>query len=400
MDSIKSRNKLLPAFSHYSALQRDRKMRIGVLTFFRPINYGAVLQAYATSNIVLKKMGMESELIDYRMPRIEIYRKPFSINRIARCSNFKEKVISTIKDAIMMPLRSRQNRLFDNFIEKYLNVSKKVYYTYEDLQKSCQDYDAFIVGSDLVWSPLMTDGLDPSFFLGFVDDSANIKRIAYAPSIGNTYLSDVQKDFFSKELKHLDSISVREQTSAKQLQELTDKPVSTVLDPTLLTVSGDWNGVCSENTFFPNDYIFAFTLENSPDITNAANQLARRYDCEIVASGTKKPYKAKRVSYLRHYPCGPSEFLNILKNARSVVTNSYHGCAFSLIFHKDFYCVPHSTRGIRMIDLMKSLDLSDRIVSHDSFEIMPEICFDCVDNKRSVLAESSHNYLKKAFQET
>ena len=372
--------------------------KIGVLTFFRPINYGAVLQACATSNIVLKKIGLESELIDYRLPRIEIYRKPFSINRITRYSSVEEKIKKTAKDIIKIPLTLRQNSLFDHFIENYLNVSEDVYKTYEDLENRCQNYDAYLVGSDLVWSPLMTDGLDPAFFLGFVDKNLHKKKVAYAPSIGSTYLSNDQKNTFMEGLRNFDSISVREQTSAKQLQELTDKQISVVLDPTLLTVESDWDGYYSNSPIFSDDYIFAFTLEDSPIVTNAVNQLAKQYNCEIVATGTKKPYKAKRVTYLR-YSCGPSEFLNIIKNAKSVVTNSYHGCAFSLIFRKDFYCVPHSTRGIRMIDLMNSLNLTERILQKEDFKIRPQICFDSVENKRALLAEASYSFLKSAFRE-
>lgn len=373
-------------------------MKIGILTFYRPINYGAVLQACATSNIVLQKIGMEGELIDYRLPRIEIYRKPFCLSRISRYNGISAKLINSIKDIIKIPIRGRQNSLFDDFINKYLNTSKRTYYSYEELVEYCQGYDAYLVGSDLVWSPLMTDGLDPAYFLSFVDNRSNKKRIAYAPSIGSTNLTDEQRAFFAEHLQYLDCISVREQTSAYLLQEMTEKRIEVVLDPTLLTVKSDWEAYYNQAPIFPNNYIFAFTLEESPIVTNAVNELARQYDCEIVASGTKKPYKAKKVTYLRH-SYGPSDFLNIVKNARSIVTNSYHGCAFSLIFHKDFYCIPHSTRGVRMIDLMNSLNLTDRIVNKDEFRIMPPICYDAVERKRISMAETSFNFIRDAFRE-
>ena len=374
-------------------------MKIGILTFFRPINYGAVLQACATSNIVLPKIGMKAELIDYRLPRIEIYRQPFSLSRISRYNGISAKVVNTIKDAIKIPVRSGQNRLFDDFINKYLYISNRTYHCYEELAEYCQEYDAYIVGSDLVWSPLMTDRLDPAYFLGFISEGSNKKRIAYAPSIGSTNLTDEQRSLFAEYLKYLDCISVREQTSANMLQELTDKRITVVLDPTLLTVESDWENYYNHAPKFSNDYIFAFTLEDSSAITDAVNELARQYNCEIVATGTKKPYKAKKVTYLRH-SSGPSDFLNIIKNARSVVTNSYHGCAFSLIFHKDFYCVPHSTRGVRMIDLMNSLNLMDRIANKGEFKIMTPICYDTVESKRISMAENSYNFLRDAFRET
>lgn len=369
--------------------------KVGVLTFFRPINNGAVLQACATSKIVLPKLGYEAELIDYRLERIEIDRSLFGIKRILRECGFGRKIRRVIADVIRFPVNYRQKKLFDSFIDKFLPVGAKVFSSEADLKHECTNYDAYVVGSDLVWSPIMAEGVNPVYFLRFVDDSK--LKIAYAPSVGTMNLSKKNIEDFKVLLPEMNAISVREKSTALQLEKLTGYDMKAVLDPTLLTDLEDWNEFYSSQKLVDDIYIFAFALEPSKILIDTVNYLAKEVNGTIVVYGRKNnAYKASKVIFTDGN-CGPSEFLNYIKNAYKVVTNSFHGCAFSIIFHIDFYCIPHTTRGIRMVDLLNELNLDMRIVTDPHCLSKERIDYKFVEQIRNKLREDSLKYLRDAL---
>lgn len=375
-------------------------MKVGILTFFRPINNGAVLQACAMNSIVLPKMGVDSELIDYRIRRIEVDRKLFGMVRIMNEPDLVKRIRRVFADFVRLPANHMQRSLYDKFIKKYLKTSNQVYFSHEELVEKCQEYDAYIVGSDLVWSPLMAEGVNPTYFLDFV--KGDVPKIAYAPSIGATDLSGRELEEYKKNLIYLDHVSVREKSAADQLESLTEKTITTVLDPTLLTIDSEWDNFYSKTPLIQGDYIFAISLEKSDRLIETVNQLAYQNNCIVVAFGRKNnKYKGRRVIFTESL-CGPSEFLNLIKYAACVVSNSYHGCAFSIVFHKDFYCIPHSTRGIRMIDLLNSLGLEERIFCENSnikteFDNKRAIDYILVERERNILMDESYKYLQIAL---
>jgi len=368
-------------------------MKVGILTFFRPISIGAVLQACATNRIALQRIGIESELIDYRLPRIEFYRKCFNLKEVLVRTGLKAKLRGIASTVLLFPLKYKRKKHFDKFIAKYLITSKRVYKSLDQLKQECNDYDAYMVGSDLVWNPIMSDGVNPVYFLEFVNGQ---KKIAYAPSIGSVDINKGDLKEIAKKAEGLDSISLREKTSVEQLQCYVNKNIHTVLDPTLLTYSDDWDDFYSDKPLYKEKYIFAFVLEQSDLLINTVNMLASQYNCPVVTSSEKNSFKAKKVINVK-YNLGPSEFLNTIKNAKVVVTNSFHGCAFSVIFHKDFYCIPHTTRGIRMIDMMKSFLIDDRIISNNEKPVSTEIDYQKVETIRKNALKQSMNYLSNAL---
>ena len=370
-------------------------MKVGILTFYRVINNGAALQACATNRIVLKKLGVESELIDYRLPRVEYYRKPFSIMRALQAKGIKGKVRAFAKECVKYPDNIRRFRLYNMFMGKYLKTSTHEYCNIEELGKDANNYDAFVVGSDLVWNPLMAEGVNPVYYLDFVEDP-NVKKIAYAPSIGTLDITDAEKRQISQYLKKFDAISVREESSRKQLQELTDKPVHTVLDPSLLTFEEDWDEFYDQIPIEKEKYIFAFKLEKSPVLIEVVNKLAKKENAIIVAYGSTVGFKARKVKDVSGR-MGPSEFLNYIKNASHVVTNSYHGCAFSIVFHKEFYCIPHSTRGLRMVDLLHMLQIPERLIYTEDISGIESLNYKKLDSIRKQYIDSSLRYLTDAL---
>ena len=374
---------------------RTVSMKVGILTFYRVINNGAALQACATNRIVLNKLGIESELIDYRLPRVEYYRKPFSIKRALQTKGIKGKVRACTKEFVKYPDNIRRFRLYNAFMKQHLKTSTHEYCSIEELKKDANNYNAFVVGSDLVWSPLMAEGVNPVYYLDFVE-APNVRKIAYAPSIGTLDISDEEKRQIAQYLKKFDAISIREESSRKQLQELTDKPVHTVLDPTLLTFEKDWDIFYDPKPIENEKYVFAFKLEKSPLLVKCANQLAVKENAIIVTYGSTAGFKAKKVKDVSGR-IGPAEFLNYMKNASHVITNSYHGCAFSIIFHKDFYCVPHSTRGIRMVDLLHMFQIPERLIYTEDISHINNLDYEKLESVRKQFVDSSYDYLSKAL---
>lgn len=372
--------------------------RVGVLTFFRPINYGAVLQAYASTRILKKKMGYSAELIDYRSARTEYYRKWFRPNEYFGLISKPSKMIKRVgSDILYSRIYSRRNHAFDRFLYDHMPISSKVYHNEEELQTSVQEYDFYIVGSDLVWNPEMTAESSRVFFLSFVQNPHK-RCISYAASIGLKMLSDETLVQYRKWLNYLDCISVREPSAAALLQPLTNKKVETVVDPTLLTTAEDWLHLLPPQKNLHDGYVLSIMLEYSPVLIETVKRIASERNLEIVSFDLNdyyRSYQNKRV-----FDAGPGEFLSLVRGASCIVTNSFHGCAFSLIFHREFYCIPHTTRGTRMIELLSVLELNDIVVKEAHEYKNNTINYSRVDKKIDMLRQHSLRYLKKALGET
>lgn len=372
--------------------------RIGVLTFFRPINYGAVLQAYALTRTLEKEMGCFAELIDYRSARTEYYRKWFRPNEYLGLISKPSKLIKRVgSDILYSRIYSRSNRAFDRFIHDYMTVSSRVYYSEEELQTSVQEYDSYIVGSDLVWNPEMTAESSRVFFLSFVQNPHK-RCISYAASIGVKTLSSETLVQYRKWLSHLDCISVRELSAAVLLQPLTNKKVETVLDPTLLMIEEDWMHLLAPVKSLPDRYVLSFMLEYSPVLIETVKSIASERNLGIVSFDLNNYYGSYRNKRL--FDAGPGEFLSLIKGASCIVTNSFHGCAFSLIFHREFYCIPHTTRGTRMIELLSAFELNEIVVTETHEYKRKTIDYSQVDKKMDVFRQHSLCYLKSALEET
>ncbi len=369
-------------------------MKVGIVTFYRPINNGAVLQACATNRILSRKLNISSELLDYRAPRTERYRKSWSLQRILHRKGATTKCKGLVADVLYYTRRRKEQKLYDSFLEKHLHISNTVYRDFTDLRRAEEQYDAFLVGSDLVWNPQMTEGVNPIYFLEF---APNKKKIAYAASVGMSEPPEELLKEIAAKAEKLDCISLREKTTAMQLQPYVKKKVHAVLDPTLLTDGEDWASFYDAKPLCDRKYIFAFCLEKSDLLVKQVNLLAKTYGYEIITSTRKDGFAADRVTSVR-FQMGPSEFLNYVRHAQIVVTNSFHGCAFSVLFHKDLYCIPHTTRGVRMTELMMNLEMPERIIQ-ETPRLCEKVDYEQVEKIRASMMQDSMTYLVNALKE-
>lgn len=197
------------------------------------------------------------------------------------------------------------------------------------------------------------------------------------------------------QLKNLNAISVRESDSKKWLSALTDKEIHTVIDPTLLLTAETWDSYCKK-IHIKKPYIFVYVLEINESLISTVTALSKEKNLPVVFFDLKNRYGCKAYS---KYTADPLEFISYLKHAEYVVTNSFHGTVFSIVFKKKFICVPNQKNPTRMVELLKNLGLENRLyqLNDHAVDIDEDIDFASVHQKLDVLRVQSQNYLEEVF---
>lgn len=328
-----------------------------IITFHRALNYGAILQAYALENI-LAKIGADAEIIDYRCPHIECIYRPFDVRH---CKNLSSGVKKCIKSFELI----KKRRNFNEFTKKHLSLTKKCK-TKNDLQKAASRFEMIITGSDQVLNPDASGG-DFSYFLDFA--CTGIKKFAYAASVGYKSFPKKYESECIEHLKSFESISVREKSVCKTVTELTGKAVENALDPTLLLSASEWLGIAKRPRNLPDKYILVYMMEGCRYTTEKARDLARCKGCKLVLINPTLKQRQTCRDFIMYKTASPEEFVGMFSGAEAVVTNSFHGVAFSLIFKKEFYAeASNAEKSSRIIDLLDLFDLSGRLLPKEKYE--------------------------------
>lgn len=331
----------------------NNKIHIGVITEHRARNYGSVLQNYALIKVLNEITDAKVNTIDYRPYFIENSFGVFNRELFHEAVRSPKKLLRFLMVTIYkMPVNIVRENKFKRFREHRLCLSESYYNTFPELDQAIDSYDCVFIGSDQVWNTDITDGFCPGYF----GDFANYHGIlaSYAASIGK---KEVDLEKFKEKLDNFDMISVRESSAKNQLKELTDKEIEVVLDPTLLVEKKVWLELLDEN-YLNEEYIFVYLLEINDEIVRLVNEFAKKKKMPIVFFDVKKRYNCKCYS---RYNAGPEEFLTYLYHSKYVITNSFHGTVFSIIFEKQFISIPHTTKSSRAIDLLNKLGLSSQI---------------------------------------
>ena len=376
-------------------------MKVGILTFHFALNYGAVFQAYALKKALLN-MGYDSHVINYRPGNMRTawdfkaycnLRKNGAPNRVK--SNFiKEIFLYLLRKVDYIKFRifeyndlKLKYSLFNEFVDRYLCDSVII----EDKSElhELKEYYAIICGSDQIWNPNITNGFDSVYFGG--DMGKGIKKISYAASVGDVGIitkNNKIENLFLSLVKNLDYVSVRERNLYEYLSSNNIK-AEWVSDPTLLLSSDDYNEII-ETRKVEGDYIFVYCLTYDEKLFNLAQKIANDNHWRIISvSGTKQ---TKNNSL---HNVTPGDFLALLKYAKMVVTNSFHGVALSIVFHKDFYTVLPPKRKDRIQSLLNQSDLLDRVVNNVGENVnCDSVDFTKADDNISAQRRESQNFLR------
>lgn len=369
-------------------------MKAGIVTFNSAHNYGAVLQVYAMQEY-LKSLGLDVDVINYRIKEIDNVYKLYNVRRkdpkLIRGIK-KAKKILKVNLCERWKLEKRKN--FEYFINNVLNTTKP-YTTLQEIQKDFLQYDVLIAGSDQIWNTELTKGFKPAYFLEFGNKDA--RRISYAASLGNDSIDEKYILFYKRYLENFDFISVREEAMKDILKDLTDKPITRVIDPTLLLDKEVYDKLKIETRYKGKDYIYVHYIGNDDKTYEIADQLSRKLGIPVLHNRQKGLFENELDSL---FNARPEEFISVIENAKYIVTNSFHTTVFSLIYEKDFITIPHATRPARMQNLLEIAGLSNHLV--EDVRIMPKLetlKIDYKDVKRRLLEErkSSIEFLNNAI---
>lgn len=321
-------------------------MKVGIVTFQETNNYGAVLQNYALQQAIIKR-GHQVETIDYKS---EYIGKPY------RLSHLKNKGIFSYLFGVMgyiiyLP-RTKKCREF----KKHIFYSKPV--RKAELNQLNQQYDCFITGSDQVWNHKLT-GTDTTYMLDFVTDKS--KCNSFAASIGLSEIENEKYQIYKTLIEGYSHVTVREPSAEKLLEPIVQRKVETVSDPCILLSKEEWSSV-AKTMKKKDSYVAVYQLGVSPEVVKLANKLAKENNLKVVYI----PFPVGNFGKGKwDMFAGNAELLGYIRDAAYVVTDSFHGTMFSIIFNKQFFTKvsgTHAGVGSRIVDLLNSLGLSDRII--------------------------------------
>jgi len=374
-------------------------MKVGIITFHFAGNQGAALQCYALQTY-LEKRGHAVQVINYCPPyhankyaakknpflsARTVWRKNSSRNLLRRAAASAKGFASGVRHTLRGTDKVRFQR-FAEFTGKHLHQTD-IYRSVAQLRKNPPDADVYISGSDQLWNPELTDcRFEEAYFLRF--GPGQTKRLTYAISLKEHY-SDAEKRKLERLCSDLDGICIRE-TNA-DLASCVQQDIAVCVDPTLLLDAADYAQAESQLQV-TEPYLFVYGFETNDTINAAVSKIAAEKGLKVINGAPNR--------IRLHCPCekvydfGPGEFLAYIKNAAYVVTSSFHGTAFSLIYEKQFSVIAHSTRGKRMTELLQKLDLLDRIWHEDAGSWQDEIDYSCVRQQLHQLRSTTHQYFE------
>ena len=335
-------------------------MKIGILTFHCAHNYGAVLQAYGLQEY-LKSRGHAVEMIDYRPRYLTRGYAAFPLPEL-RGASFSRKLwrlgswgVRLPWRVAAVPVRVRRRAGFEKFISEKLNLSRERFG--EGGRVPAERFDALVFGSDQIWSPNHTRGGDP-VFLGDFDAPAGTRKIAYAASAGGASATLGENPVFADALKNFDAISVREDNLAASLRARSAKPIETVLDPTLLADRTVWDALAETPKTGGKKYVLVYQVSYNAAADAVARGIAEQIGAEVVslwAGYARTPDMLPTET--------PEQFVGWFRDAACVVSTSFHGTAFGLIFEKPLYYVGDGNAAEnRPRQILRALGLEGRYV--------------------------------------
>lgn len=352
---------------------------IGIITQPLGYNYGGILQNYALQR-ALKKLGYASITID------DAFRYSYARYLFSCMVTIVYKAIGKRRS---FPLKPRMGRDIPSVTSRFIYDKISIAKSYEGLtEKTMRKYGitTIIVGSDQVWRP----AYNASIYKMYLDCVSNgYKKIAYAASFGTEEweYSKEQTRKCSTLLQSFDGVSVREKSGINLVSKHLDyNSAVLVLDPTLLLQKSDYIELCNNTEKSLSKYLCAYVLDLSDEKRRIIQEIA-----------LEKRLEVKMFSAHDNMSLTVEEWLDSFRNASFVITDSFHGTVFSIIFERDFVVLQNDARGNdRFVSLLSSVGLSDRVYAQD--KIMKDIDWNLVNNNVELMRNASYSFLKSHLQ--
>ena len=388
--------------------------KVGIVSCYFQHNYGSMLQAYATQ-MALDKLKIENETInisgfsgEIRKAKIKYFIKASLTSDIlfSKLGMAKNIIIKKYSKSDYSINSKKRDQMFDIFRSKYFRISE-IYSSIEELGEKCNKvYSTVLVGSDQLWLP---GNIAADYYtLNYVPYTVN--SIAYATSFGQSELpndSSRKAKVFLKKIKH---ISVREESGQKIIKKLVNRSVPVVCDPTLLFTGEEWLGIQKKEAIINEPYIFCYMLGNNPPHRKFAKRLRKATGCKIVALTHLDEYVKCDNEYadFTPYDVDPADFLNLIKNASYICTDSFHCSVFSILYKRQFYTFRRYNRNTksstnsRLDTLFNLTGINGRIMAGDENIddcLKLEIEWNTVFQNLQTIREESYHYLLTAIKD-
>ena len=383
-------------------------MNVGLCCCYDNHNYGSMLQCLA-NYVAITDLGCECEIIRYRK-QYSLFQKVKQIPRLFNGGNIRKmkRQFRAAQMARRYPAIAESRKLrdacFDGFCKSTFTHLSEVRVGFESLCRGSRAYDAVVVGSDQLWLPM---GLPTNFYnLQFV--APGIRRISYATSFGVSGIPWYQRSRTARYLQKMDFLSVREDRGAQICRVVAGRDAEVVVDPTLLLSCEQWLDLIPNERRIAEPYIFCYFLGSNPLCRSEALALRAKTGFQVVTLRHLDDIIPSDESFgdIAPYDVDPAGFVNLIRNATYVLTDSFHGSVFSIINHKPFatfYRFEQSdrqSRNSRIDSLLSHLGLEDRLVAEPdrlSEVLGAAIDYRSVDKRLSEWSAASWDFLERAL---
>lgn len=357
--------------------------RVGILTFPNSPSFGASLQMYALYK-ALSDLGLDVEIINYKNDFMKKQK-----HMTAHMSS-----IGRVKARLSSVLDLHGRKEFERFEKQVAMFPLQEISSTEELNDLNNRYDYFVCGSDQVWNPKIT-GNDMNYFFTFCANDA--KKISYAASFGLNEIPNELKKCFSDALLHFKKLSVREERGLNIVKELTNCEATLVVDPTMLLPKSAWEELAKQVRSLPAHYIAKFIFNNDEQVNKFIQRLSEETGLPIITIGGNALSFLKKGRYTGSI--GPQEWLYTIKSADYVVTDSFHGAAFSIIFERNLFVSTASSTNSRLITLCNNFELQGTIIQDNpNFSFNNRIDYSIVDALMQHKRKQSIDFLKGSLE--
>lgn len=379
--------------------------KIGLLSVYNH-NYGSILQAYALQE-VLRRLGYNTEIIKYKKTNmIKQAKRLLFIPLLKATVKMKWKTLycKFFKPEIYKEILATRELAFSKFIRENLHFSE-VYRGRGELEKSCSNYDCFVLGSDQVWNPMNLGG--DFYTMTFIPDAK--LKITYAPSFGVSNIPKKQREKTRAYLDRIEYISVREKDGVNIVKELTGREVTMVVDPTILIDRKVWDEKKGER-LVKEDYIFCYYISDNAEYRKFAQRLSEKTGLRLVSIPHVDEYVKADDGFgdVELKNVGPIEFVNLVSNAEYVCTDSFHGTVFSTLYQRTFFTFSRyindngDSTNSRLYSFLELIDMRERMYRPDhvlTSEDLETLDFTLAYKNIFELRNSSMEYLMNSLNE-
>lgn len=381
-----------------------KKVSTATITFHAPINYGAALQAFALQRAIQQELHYNNVIINYQS---EMQKKEYSIFK--QIESFRFFVRDVLSVAYYSKLKKKKQN-FERFIEDKLTTTRELT-SIEEVQQVAKQYDVLICGSDQIWNTNLPDYSDAYYLPSLLN------KISYGPSLGKK-ISDKTIEKLKEYVNEFQYLSFREKASVELVKEKYNRDSAQVVDPVFLLTANDWDKQTDEEgeeiiKKHEKGYIFLYSIFYSDGLLEAVSNLSKEMNLPVITAfgshNITKGIRTQQHGIKVDYCADPIRFIRYIKGSQMVVTDSFHGTAFSVLFHKDFLTFQtlrdgKPIRDERIANLLETVGISGNTLSNEKGIIQysedRQYDWDRVDVVTDILRRESLQWLKKSIDET